>query len=226
MGRRCLLLFILLAGCAYAGFSGTSFDDGEKLYMDKKVKEAVPLLEQALTDEPRNELAYIYLSYCYESLNEFQKSLNVLEKGLRIARDYKYAMYFLMGNAYYIMGKYKLALEMFTQTIALKGDFDKAVLNRAQSYVELAEYRSALADYRHYLELAPQSPQRKEVEEIIRLLSQTLSDEEKQQMEKEAREKQLKDLIRTLEEAKDNTKDLTTGTEKVKEDYTEGDIIQ
>jgi tetratricopeptide (TPR) repeat protein len=218
------IYFLLIFGCTLLN-ALTSFETAEKLYMNNKIKEALPLLEQVLADEPRNELAYIYLSNCYESLNEFQKSIDVLEKGLHVAHDYKYGMYYFMGNAYFVMAKYKLALDAFTQSIALKDSFDKAVLNRAESYLELGDYKPALADYIHYLELAPQSPQKKEVEEIIKILSQTLSDEEKAALDKEAKEKQLKDLIKSLEDAKDSSKNLSAGADKLKEDYTEGDLM-
>jgi tetratricopeptide (TPR) repeat protein len=216
--------FILISSCAYLN-AGSYLEDAEKLYLDKNVKDAIPLFEKALLDEPRNEQIYLFLSNSYEILNEPQKSIDTLEKGLRVARDSKYKMYFNMGNNYYTMGKYKLSAEMLSLAITYKSDFDPAFINRAQSYIQLVDYKSALSDYKHYLELAPQSPQRKEVEEIIRLLSETLSDEEKAQLDKEAREKQLKDLIKSLEDAKDNSKDLSAGTEKLKEDYTEGELM-
>jgi tetratricopeptide (TPR) repeat protein len=216
---------LLLSILSFFAFGSSLYKDASELYMNNQLKEALPLFEQVLVEEPRNELAYLYLSNCYESMNEFQKSIDLLERGLRIGRDYKYFMYYNMGNDYYIMGKYKLSMEMFSQSLTYKADFDKACLNRAQAYLQLAEYKSALGDYRHYLELDPNSPQKKEVEEIIRLLSQTLSDEERAIADKEAREKQLKDLLKSLEDAKDNSKNLSAGAEKLDEDYTEGDLM-
>lgn len=203
----------------------TSFEEGQKLYLDNNVKDAIPYFERAILEEPRNEKIYLFLANSYEVLNEMQKSVEILEKGLRIARDSRILMYYNLGNNYYTMGKFKNSAEMYTQAITYQKDLDLAFLNRANAYLQLAEYKSALNDYIHYLELAPDSKQKTEVEEIIRLLSQTLSDEEKAQLDKETREKQLKDLIKSLEDAKDNSKDLQAGTEKLKDDYTEGDLM-
>jgi tetratricopeptide (TPR) repeat protein len=222
--KRIFIVLLFFSGYTFLN-AATAFEEGEKLYLEKKVKDAIPMFEKALGEEPRNEKIYLYLSNSFEVLNEPQKSIDILEKGLRVARDTKSVMYYNLGNNYYTIGKYKLASEMYTQAITYKEDMEFAFLNRAQVYIQLIEYKSALSDYKHYLELAPDSPQKKEVEEIIRLLSQVLSDEEKAQLDKDAREKQLKDLIKSLEDAKDNSKDLQAGIETLKDDYTEGELL-
>jgi len=57
-----------------------------ELYLDNNVKDAIPYFERALLEEPRNEKIYLFLANSYEVLNELQKSVEILEKGLRIAR--------------------------------------------------------------------------------------------------------------------------------------------
>jgi tetratricopeptide (TPR) repeat protein len=219
-------LIIFCLSFMYYNLSAISyFDQAEKLIMDNKAKDAVPLLEQAIIEDPQNEIVYVSLAFCYDSVNQPEKSIQTLEKGLRIAKGTKDKMYFSMGNDYYLMEKYKLAIDMFVEAIKLNGDFAKAYLNRANTYLQLVQNKFALNDYKHYLELAPDTPQRAEVEAIIKLLSESLSEEDRLAAEKAAKEKQLKDLLKTLD-TQDNMQNMSVGTDKMNEKYSEGDIVE
>ncbi len=57
------------------------------------------------------------------------------------------------GVSYAVSGDYEKAIEDFTRTIALKGDYPNAWFNRAEIRYELGRFDEALADYTHVIEL-------------------------------------------------------------------------
>lgn len=62
------------------------------------------------------------------------------------------------GNVYFNVGQFALAIDRYTQAIALDPGLASAYYNRANAYTRSGEFDRALADYNRALELAPRDP--------------------------------------------------------------------
>jgi arylsulfatase A-like enzyme/tetratricopeptide (TPR) repeat protein len=63
--------------------------------------------------------------------------------------------WFSLGNAYFNQQRYREAIEYFKKALALKPDYDLAVVNIAAAYRRLGDDEAALAGFEHYLTIDP-----------------------------------------------------------------------
>ncbi len=66
--------------------------------------------------------------------------------------------WFMMGTQYLRHGEPARAVEYYKRTLALKPDYDIAVINMAEAYRALGDDDAALAGFEHYLTLDPNDP--------------------------------------------------------------------
>jgi len=225
MVRRVLVTFaVLLAGLP--AFSASTFlEKGEALFIQNQPREAEPLLESALSDDPSNEKIYLYLGIIYQQLGDLDKAIDVLKRGLPVSTSYKDLMYYNMGNDMFARKDYAQAEQMYSEAISLNKNLADGYLNRANARLQLQSYDGAVDDYTVFLQLQPQDPQRPKIEELIRLLRQMKDAKLKQQEEEIARQKALmNDVMSSLNNAGDDTKNLSVESIKAKDDPVSVDI--
>ena len=204
-----------------------------ELFMDNKPMEALPLMENALQQNPSDAELYIYLATCYEQLGNFEAAIQTYEKGLNLNLDSKAVFYYNRGNNYQRLGKLDNALESYSKAVREDSSLADAYLNRANVLVRKIDYSRAVADYRLYLSLRPKAPQRENIEQMISLLSEKVVAAEKARVEEERRRREeekrrqelLEQVLSSLEESGEETKNISAGTGEVKEYDQEFDII-
>jgi tetratricopeptide (TPR) repeat protein len=202
-----------------------ALQEGEKLFLENRPKEALPLLEQALSESPDNERLYLYLGIVYEQLENPEKSIQVMRRGLNVARGVKDLLYFNIGNNLFRQKEYTLAEQMYGNALEVNRVLEDAVLNRANARMQLQSYPGARADYIEYLRLAPANPQREAIEKIIALLGGMLDEAERLKQEELARQKALlNEVLNSLQNASEDTRNLSAGSEDIQEQYDEVDI--
>jgi tetratricopeptide (TPR) repeat protein len=194
MTRRSPIFFaLLLLLPTVAAFS--PFEEGQKLFLDSKPQEALPLLLEALNADPANE---------------------------GIADELADSLYFNIGNNFFRQNENIMAEDMYTKAISKNSGFPEPYLNRANSRINLENYRGALTDYTIYLKLKPETSQRTSVERMIRLLSDLLEDQEREERERTARERSLmNEVLNSLKNASEDALNLSTGTENILEEEEE-----
>jgi tetratricopeptide (TPR) repeat protein len=203
----------------------TALQEGEKFFLENKPQAALPLLEQALYENPDNERIYLYLGAVYEQLNNPDKSIQVLRRGLNVATSLKDLMYFNLGNNLFRQKEYTLAEQMYSNALETNRTFEDAYLNRANARLELASYTAARDDYIEYLRLAPNNPQREPIERLIALLGGLLDEQERLKQEELAKQKALlNEVLNSLKNASEDTRNLSAGSENIQEQYDEIDI--
>jgi len=203
----------------------SALQQGEKLFLQNNPKAAQPLLEQALYESPDNERVYLYLGIVYEQLANPEKSIQVMRRGLAVARSVKDLLYFNLGNNLFRQKEYTLAEQMYTNAIETNRTMDDAYLNRANARLELASYGAAREDYIEYLHLAPDNPQREAIEKLISLLGGMLAEQDRLKQEELARQKALlNEVLSSLQNASEDTRNLSAGSEDIQEQYEEVDI--
>jgi len=203
----------------------SALQQGEKLFLENKPQEALPLLEQALYENPDNERLYLYLGIVYEQLANTDKSIQVLRRGLAVARSVKDLLYFNLGNNLFRQKEYTMAEQMYSNAIEANRTLEDAYLNRANARLELSSYAAAREDYIEYLRLAPNNPQREPIEKLIALLADFLAEQERLKQEELARQKALlNEVLSSLQNASEDTRNLSAGSEEIQEEYEEVDI--
>ena len=201
-------------------------EEAERLLMDNRPYDALPLLEEALSSDPENERIFLYLGIVYEQLGRREEAIRILKRGLDVAGAYRHLLYYNIGNNHYAGGENIVAEEMYTRAIDEDREFAAPYLNRANARLRLEEYRGALSDYTLYLRLSPRSPKRPEVEAMIRKLRAFLDDRERKESERLEKERALMDeVLNALENASEDSQNLSTESDEVlSEDEEEIDI--
>jgi len=257
--KRVFTLFILFLAMMlflvqYQGTAQTLGDDGDSrsadsaampsdgpdlrkqgidLFMDNKPVEAVPFLENALQQNPADTDLYMYLASCYEQLGNYEAALQTYRDALENTKTRKADFYYNMGNTLQQLGRYQDALESYGDAIERDRNLARAYLNRANVFVREFDFSRALADYRVYLSLNPNSPQRENIEKMISLLSEKivaaekarLEEERRRQEEERRRQELLEQVLNSLEESGEETRNISAGTGEVKEYDQDFDII-
>ncbi|HET7838825.1 MAG TPA: tetratricopeptide repeat protein [Rectinemataceae bacterium] len=218
---------VLALGSALAlaagGLSAGPFDDGERLFRQNQPKEAVPLLEQAISEAGADERAWIYLAVSYQQLGRLDDAAAVLRRGVGSAQRFKHLFYFDLGNVFTLQGRNAFAEDAYGQAITANPGYAPAYLNRANSRLNLKNFDGAQADYRHYLELDIASPQRAAIEELLKRLGAAIAESERLQADAaaklaadEAAKKALLDQVTSsLKAAADETTSLSAGSGSV-----------
>lgn len=207
---------LMLASAALFGAS-EFFDKGQALFVQNKPQDARPLLESALNDDPANEKVYLYLGIIYQQLGNTQQAIDILKRGLAVATAYRELFYYNIGNDLFTRKDFATAEEMYTSAIAANKSLPDSYLNRANTRMQLQNLDGALSDYTLFLQLAPQDPQRPAIERLISLLRKVQDDKlaaaQAEQAKREAelaRQKALmNDILNSLNNAGDSTKNLS-----------------
>lgn len=188
---------------SFQPFSQSSFDSGKELFRQNSVEEALYLFEEALITNPTQDV-YKYLAESYSILEMYEDEVLVLEDALANNVEDQSYFYFKLGNAYYSTGNYKGALDSYLKVITLKKSFlSEAFLNVANVSVELKLYSSAIDNYTKYLELKPNSTQKRKIIKMIMLLKKAHRDDESRKLEEarlKAEEERLAEEQKLAEE--------------------------
>jgi tetratricopeptide (TPR) repeat protein len=203
----------------------TSLQQGEQLFLENKPREALPHLEKALYENPQEEKIYLYLGIVYEQLGDSEKSIQILKRGLNVSQGYTDLFYYNLGNNHFRRQEFTVAEQMYSNALQANGAMEVAYLNRANARLELEEYQDARQDYIDYLRLDPDSPQRGNIEKLIALLGQLIEEMERKRLEELERQKALlNEVLDTLKNASEDTRNLSAGSEEIQEEYEEIDI--
>lgn len=227
------LLLLFSVPLLLAAAEESLFEKGEELFVQNKPAEAVIVLEESLSRSPDQARAYLYLGIAYEQLEQYENAVSAYQRGLPRAPSMQGRFYFNMANNYWRLGMTQEAEDAYGKSIALDRSLTDAYLNRANLQAGEGKYSQAVSDYRRYLSLRPDDPQKEEIEKMIALLSgevqraeQARLEEERKQKEEERRQQELlNQVLGSLENAGSETTNLSAGTEET-EDYDESfDII-
>jgi tetratricopeptide (TPR) repeat protein len=225
MRKQCALAWVLLFAGACAFGASQFFEQGEQLFVQDKPREARPLLESALTDDPSNEKTYLYLGIIYQQLGDIQKSMDILKRGVEVSTGYKDLFYYNMGNDLYSRKEYAPAEQMYTSALAANEKLAEGYINRANDRMQLQNLSGALADYTVFLQMKPQDPRRPDIEKLMGLIRTAQDDAEKARLAEKARQDALmNDALKGLNNAGDATKNLSVDSIKGQTDPVNVDI--
>jgi arylsulfatase A-like enzyme/Tfp pilus assembly protein PilF len=115
----------------------------------------------ALAD-PKDKIALFNLMTSAREASKRDKSSDVAIRALEkvVAEDPNVIdAWFMLGNEHVRRREHQRAIEMYRRALALKPDYDLAVINMAHAYRSLGRDEDALVGYRRFMELDPANAQ-------------------------------------------------------------------
>jgi Tfp pilus assembly protein PilF len=214
---------LLLSSAAFA--ASPSLKKAEDLYLQNDPSDAKPLFEAAITEEPSNELPYLYLGIVYQQLGDPDRAISVYKRGLNIASQYRDLFLNNIGRCFFDQKQYTFAEQSFSEAIAINPRSADAYLVRANARMQLKNYDGAVEDYTVFLQLKPDDSQRPQIEEVLRLISKMKEASLARQKEEEARQKALMNqVMSSLNNASEDAKNLSVESLQFKHDNEDVDI--
>ena len=243
-GAVTILLFLSFATPLSAN---ELYDSGVEAFLFNRPEEAAALMERVIAQDPVNANAFLYLSMSYEQLGMYERAITTLTRAESIPGIDRARVVFNIGNNYLHLADRERAEASYTRAIELNPLFDDPFLNRANIYVATEQYESAIDDYITVLGLAPDHPQRPQIERMIALLQEhleaariraeqerlrleeverlRLAEEERlRQEEEERRRALLTNVLDSLQTATAHTENISAGGEDIDDYEDEFDI--
>lgn len=187
-------------------FSAFSQTEGEKAFTENRPFDATVLLESEIENGTASADAYNFLGLSYYQLGNYEKSVEVFEKGLKVPKTNKKILAYNEGNSFYAMQKYLEAIKSYSLAFSADSTFTKALLNRANAYLMAEEFQSALNDYKKYIELDPENEQKEQIFLMIEALKREI----------ERREEEAKIVALEAERQAEEEKRLAAEMERIK----------
>lgn len=192
--------------------------EGEKLFKSNNPGAAIELLEKDIENQNISSDTYNYLGLAYFQIGEYDKAVEVFEKGQKNVTSGRKLLYFNKGNVEFVRGNYAEAEKCFSMALTASPDFYAALLNRANVRLKQKKYEECIQDYEKYIECLPEDPQVEEIERLlgylekemeeIRLESERLAEEQKRieeenrRLQEELARQEEQRLLKEAEEAR------------------------
>ncbi|MBX9573633.1 MAG: tetratricopeptide repeat protein [Candidatus Obscuribacterales bacterium] len=120
---------------------------GHRLNENGRYQDAINILTQAISQDPKLADAYISRGFSFSKLGNYPSAILDYLRALEIQPQSAYA-HNNLGFTYLRNGNYEKALEEFNTALKLMNDFNTAGVyaNRAEAYVRIGAFDSAIAD--------------------------------------------------------------------------------
>lgn len=168
--KRIIFSVIVVSLCQIC-FS-QQISDGIKLFMENNPTAAIPVIEKELNVPNPNLELFNYLGIAYSQVGNFQKAVEVFEKGINTFGTNKKVLYFNQGNAYYRLQNFAKAVDCYAMSVVADSQYAQPYLNRANAYLKLNDIDNSILDYEKFLELKPNDVQEPKIRELLAALYQ------------------------------------------------------
>jgi choline-sulfatase len=121
---------------------------------DMRFEEAVPLLEQVITLEPKLPITYLQLGTALSSLKNYEKAVPILRKAVEMRPDLTVPRYQL-GSALFETDDFVGAAAEFETAVARSPNWPEAHLSLATAYARADRLKEAIPEYEKVIELRP-----------------------------------------------------------------------
>ena len=164
--------------------------EGEKLFKQNKPEEAISALEKEIQENNITKDSYNFLGLSYFQTGNYAKSIDAFERGLKSPYADKKLLCLNEGNVAFSQGDYVKAESAFSLALVVSPNYYPALLNRANTYLMLQNYKKAKDDYSAFLLAQSQDSQADNIRRLIGYLEEQMvfqAEEEKRMAEEAAR---------------------------------------
>ena len=191
------------------------FQDASRLYRTKQYEAALAKYEEALKADPSDVRIYLNMSVIYRILNNYPKAIETLQDGLKNATRNRYMLFINIGDCYYTKSDFTNAQKYYSAAIEDNGLYPDSYLQRANARMDLKLVKEAAVDYRTYLRLKPDAPQRPKIEQLLALLDKEAANQAAL----------LDNILNSLKNASSGTHTDSAGVDDFKDTGTSGGDI-
>ncbi len=167
MNVKTKICIVLVVFCFCKVFAES---EGEKAFKTNNPNEAVLLLEKEVAAGTASLNAYNYLGLSYYQLGDYLNSIDAFTRGLSTPGTNKKILAYNQGNSYYAIKDYRSAIKSYTLALTADPLYYDALLNRANANLMGDDIANALTDYKKYITVVPDDPQRETIERLIAAL--------------------------------------------------------
>jgi tetratricopeptide (TPR) repeat protein len=146
------------------------YEDYEKagdLLAKNKIPEAIKAYEELLNKESKKDLAYTGLGACYNLSNNCPLAIIYYKKALAIDSNCISALVGI-GSAYYALEIFDTAIMYYNKAKVKNNKIAEAYWGLAITYDRMGNIKKAKENARRFIELAPESVYRDQVEPILK----------------------------------------------------------
>jgi tetratricopeptide (TPR) repeat protein len=194
--------------------------EGERLFMENKPAEAIPLLEQYLKSG-YDERGWGFLGLSYVQIGKLDEAVGAYRKGLSNSVRLRHYFLYNIGNCFFMQEKNAFAEDLYGQAIENKSDYASAYLGRANVRMRLGKLKDAVSDYTIFLTLDPTHPEAENVRRLLSLMGEDLAAAEKAAAEEAARKLAeeaakkalLESMTQSLKSAAEDMTNISGGTD-------------
>jgi len=120
--------------------------NSKKMIDSHKYFEAIEMLEEGLSQFPRNQKLLYNLTKNYFRVNNYNKALTMIDQYLKGDKRNKFA-YYLAGASCYQMLDYPAAIDHLEKALQIDSNFDKALFALAMSQKKQGEFEAAISSF-------------------------------------------------------------------------------
>ncbi|AWG43207.1 hypothetical protein CR532_01075 [Candidatus Borreliella tachyglossi] len=213
-------LFLVLLFNSNLIYSQRLIRIGQEEIKIKNYSKAIKTLSEAIQKYPKVQNGYYFLAIAYRENNQLTESEGALLDGIAIGGDIDYKLYFELGNIMFKRGEgyYNLAIKYYSNSIKNMPNYDKSLLNRANSYVEQGKvnfkekdyksawdsYTMAIHDYSQFITLRYETDKKDDILYMIDLLRNKKADLEELDKSLKTRSNHIPIEQKGNEKTKDN----------------------
>jgi tetratricopeptide (TPR) repeat protein len=136
------------------------------LISENKVQEAIKVYKQLLNKESEKDLAYAGLGACYNLSHNYLLAIDHYKKALAIDSNCISAL-IGMGSAYYSLHNYDTTIIYYDKARSKNSKIAEAYWGLAMVYDRIGSRKKAKENAKQFIELAPGSIYRKQIESIL-----------------------------------------------------------
>ncbi len=133
----------------------TLLEKSKKLYDDKKYKDIILLLEDAILELKNNSELYSYRAVAHSNIDELDISMRYAQKAIELDKT-NWMAYFLRAQGRFIRAEYPAALEDLDTAIELNPNEALNYNLRGIVHRRLLAYDKAIEDFNKAIELKPE----------------------------------------------------------------------
>lgn len=140
-------------------------EDKDEIYIDLAMeyehildfRGAVKILNEALINNPKNEIAIYELAFCYDQLREYDKAIESYY-GFINENPYSFTAWYNLGNTFAKQNNHQKAIWAYDYSITINEEFSPAYFNLGSSYLSLENYKTAVDFFLKCTELDGEDP--------------------------------------------------------------------
>lgn len=175
--------------------------EGEKqLSLDNPAK-ALTYLEAALAQGSPDERLLLNLGLAYQRTGKSADARRTFRQGADLGGPGRKTFLFNCGVSSFLAQDWSAAETVYTELLTEDPAYAQALLNRANTRLNLQNWAGAAEDYRAYQTASPENPQKQKIDQVLALLDQTVVDVAAAKLAEETRKKNEAEAQKALAEA-------------------------